>query len=275
MNMTHYVVCIFVSGIISLFTTQIYAEQQINVIPVADVKWVALNPARGEKGPRAGTLWGNLRLGEATGFLAKFSDGFSLPPHIHEETYRAVVISGFIHNDDPNAEPMWMPPGSFWTQPRGESHITAAKKGMQGIALVEIDNGPYVVRPPEDAYDKGEKPINIVPANLVWLNLPNTTVSENSPKIAYLLGSIEEGQLNSTFIKLPIGYTGELHSQGSIFHAVVISGEVNYLNQMPAVLEPGSYFGAEGNAIHKIQSAEKTETIIYIRTNAKYELTPS
>lgn len=258
---------------ISFFsTTPVVAGQGNKVILASEVEWQALNPARGEKGPRAGILWGDLKSEVATGFLAKFSDGFSSPPHIHNETYRAVVINGLIHNDDPKAAKMWMPSGSFWTQPRGESHITAAKKGTQGIALVEIDRGPYVVRPPEDAYDKGEKPINIVPSNIVWLNLPKEDTSENGVKIAYLLGSIEEGHLNSTFIKLPAGFTGELNSQGSVFHAVVISGLVNYSSKEPKILEPGSYFGAEGKAVHKIRSYKDGETIIYVRTNGKYNL---
>lgn len=34
-----------------------------------------------------------------------------------------------------------MPLGSFWTQPSGEVHITAAK-GEENIAYVEIDSGP-------------------------------------------------------------------------------------------------------------------------------------
>ncbi|MGB1801159.1 MAG: DUF4437 domain-containing protein [Gammaproteobacteria bacterium] len=237
----------------------------------SEIEWQALNPARGEKGPRAGALWGSLRTEVSTGFLARFSDGFSSPPHIHNETYRAVVISGLIHNDDPDAAKMWMPPGSFWTQPKGENHITAVKKGTNGIALVEIDKGPYVVRPSEEAFDEGEKPINIVPSNIVWLDLPDENTARNGAKIAYLIGSLKEGYLNSTFIKLPMGFMGELHSNASVFHAVVISGLLNYSDIESRLLEPGSYFGSEGKKIHKFAS-DNTETIIYVRTNSKYEI---
>lgn len=263
---------IVASVVVILSSTSVNAEQKIKVIPVSEVEWEALNPARGKSGPRAGTLWGNLKSTEATGFLARFSDGFSSPPHIHDETYRAVVISGLIHNDDPDAASMWMPPSSFWTQPKGEVHITAAKKGTSGIALVEIDQGPYVVRPPEDAFDAGEKPLNLAQSNIVWLNFPHTDVSDNGPKIAYLWGDVEEGQLNSTFIKLPPDYSGEIHSQGSVFHAVIISGLLNYATKAPSVLAPGSYFGAEGKAVHKITTDKEKETILYIRTNSQYNV---
>ena len=48
------------------------------------------------------------------------------------------------------AKEMWMPAGSFWTQPRGESHITAAS-GDSNVAYIEIEDGPYLVRPVDDA----------------------------------------------------------------------------------------------------------------------------
>ena len=68
------------------------------VILASEVKWEKLNPARGDKSPQAGTLWGDRKGAVPTGFLAKFVDGSSSPPHIHNATYRAVVISGRIHN---------------------------------------------------------------------------------------------------------------------------------------------------------------------------------
>lgn len=79
-----------------------------------------------------------------------------------------MVVKGLIHNDDPSAEKMWMPQGSFWTQPAGESHITASKG--ESIAYVEIDIGPYLVKPTDDNFDNGEQPINISKNNLIWLD---------------------------------------------------------------------------------------------------------
>ncbi|MGB1038277.1 MAG: DUF4437 domain-containing protein, partial [Bacteroidia bacterium] len=64
------------------------------VILSSEIVWEKLNPARGDQSPQAGTIWGDRKGTEATGFLAKFVDGFSSPPHIHNVTYRAVVIKG-------------------------------------------------------------------------------------------------------------------------------------------------------------------------------------
>jgi hypothetical protein len=89
------------------------AEPTSKVVLTSEVNWEQLNPARGDKSPKAGTLWGDRNGPGPTGFLLKPADGFKSPPHIHNVSYRGVVISGLVHNDDPNADDMWMPTGSF------------------------------------------------------------------------------------------------------------------------------------------------------------------
>ena len=96
-------------ALVSIITTactslQVVAEPTNEVILASEVKWEQLNPARGDKSPKAATLWGDRKGSVPTGFLVKFMDGFSSPPHIHNVSYCGVVISGLIHNDDPNAD---------------------------------------------------------------------------------------------------------------------------------------------------------------------------
>ena len=252
------------------------AEPTKQIVLASEIKWQQLNPARGDKSPQAGTLWGDRQGAVSTGFLAKFVDGFSSPPHIHNVTYRAVVISGHIHNDDPAAAPMWMPAGSFWTQPKGEVHITSAK-GNDNIVLVEIDQGPYLVLPVEKVFDSGERPINVDASNIVWIDPPGTSVSSNGPKIAYLWGSLEEGQAYGTFIKLPTGFEGEIESKGSVFRAVIIKGATHYQVTETEVerLEAGSYFSSKGASSHHVLSVVGEESVIYIHTNGMYDIIPN
>lgn len=127
----------------------------------------------------AGTLWGDRNGNEPTGYLLKPKDGFSSPPHIHNVSYRAVVISGLLHNDDPDAESMWMPKGSFWTQPKGQVHITGAK-GEAPLAYVEIEEGPYLVFPAKDAFQSQESPVNVDKSNLVWLDASDVSWVDQS-----------------------------------------------------------------------------------------------
>lgn len=248
-------------------------ESTSEIILASEVKWEKLNPARGDKSPQAGTLWGDRKGTVPTGFLARFVDGFSSPPHIHNATYRAVVISGSIHNDDPDAAHMWMPAGSFWTQPKGEVHITAAS-GSTNIALVEIDKGPYLVLPVEEAFDSGERPINVDASNIVWVDPPGMPATANGPKVAYLWGSMQDAQSNGSFVKLPAGFNGNIHSHGSIFRAVLIKGQAQYQVSETEIkiLQPGSYFSSKGESVHQLSSETGEESVFYIRTDGRYNV---
>ena len=250
----------------------IYENASVRVVLASDVKWEPLNPARGNMSPRAGTLWGDRNAEVPTGFLVKFVDGFSSPPHIHNVTYRAVVIDGTIHNDDPNAEYMWMNPGSFWTQPMGEVHITAAK-GTTNIALVEIDKGPYLVKAVSQAFDSGERPVNLDTSNIVWLPVSEQSIDEINPYISYLWGQYEEAKWSGSFLKLPPGFVGKLKASGTMLHAVVIQGSLMYGNREPKKLHPGSYVGAQGSSEHQLRTTLEKESIVYIRTNGLYKIT--
>ena len=248
-------------------------ENPTNKIGISsDIIWEQMNPARGDKSPLAGTIWGNRKAKVPTGYIGKFVDGFSSPPHIHNVTYRAIVMKGLIHNDDPEAENMWMPVGSFWTQPAGESHITSAK-GEGTIAYIEIDNGPYLVKPTTESFDNGERPINIDASNIVWLDNTQTNwiSTNNQSKISFLWKNTED--IRGFFVKLPENFKGNIYSKGTILYGVIIEGNIDY--QMPNInsktnLDAGSYFESTGNSVHEISTTE--EALIYIRTNDKIEI---
>ena len=266
-------------GSAALLTAQVAtksAKKKQAVVPVAEVKWGALNPARGDKGPRAANLWGDRTGTGACGFLVKFVDGFSSPPHIHNVTYRGVVISGLLHNDDPDAEPMWMPPSSFWTQPAGEVHITASKG--ESLAYIEIEKGPYLVLSKDEAFDKGERPVNVDASNIVWQDSSNTSWIANSAtgaEIAFLWGKPQGDQLSGTLVKLPANFSGKLRSGGANLHAIVIKGQPLHKSPTKAdakPMQPGSYFGSDGEAEHEIASGKEGECLIYIRSSGDFEI---
>jgi hypothetical protein len=259
--------------------TTVEVEQTVEnatyeLVLASEVEWNHLNPKRGDLAPSAGTLWGDRNGKEATGFLLKPSDGFASPPHIHNVSYRGVVIAGELHNDDPNAANMWMPAGSFWTQPKGEVHITCAQ-GAYSLAYIEIEEGPYLVLPPEEAFDSGERPVNVDHTNIVWLGADDLkwVDAEQGAKVAFLWGSREEAQLSGTLIKLPVGFEGKIHSDGESFRAVVVEGEPTYQSGEMAEskkLETGSYFGSFGAGNHMISTTE--QVLLYVRSDAKVEV---
>ena len=96
--------------------------------------------------------------------LVKFKKGFASPPHIHNITYRGVVI-GLMHNDEPSIEKTWLPAGQFWTQSAGENHFTAAE-ASDNLIYLEIDSDPYLVLSAKKVFDNGERSINVDKQNI-------------------------------------------------------------------------------------------------------------
>lgn len=239
------------------------AQAEVRVLTPGEVEYIPLNPARGDAAPQAGTLWGNIREDVPSGVILKFADGFSSPPHIHNITYRAVVISGDLHNDDPDAAMMWMGPGSYWSQPAGEAHITAAKPGAPGVSFLEILEGPYLVEPEPDAFDNGEKPLNLDASNIAW-----SSFGEKG-QIAYLWGDPDGEKLAGMMLKIPQGATGTLSTNGGDLKAVVIAGKIEHVVDeitQPAALRAGGYFASNAQVGHAVTCSNESDCTIYVRT---------
>ncbi len=280
--MKKFIMVVLLLGVIEVnaqtpVTDDIKSENE--VVTAENIEWGWLNPLRGDKSPAAGKLWGDRTKNEPAGFLVKFKKGFSSPPHIHNITYRGVVIKGLLHNDDENAEKQWLPPGSYWQQPAGEAHITAAD-GEENMAFLDIQEGPYLVQPTTEAFDNGERPINVDKTNLVWLNANDITwVSKKSKvQMAFLWGDHENRLLRASLVKLPIGFDGEIKNLSPNFRAVVIQGNITHQvsgENTKSTLDAGTYFGAAENSTHNITVNGDQEVIIYVRTNGEFEITSS
>lgn len=254
-----------------ILSTNVFSADNI-VMTEKDIEWGLLNPLRGDKSPKAADLYGDRTKDVATGMLVKFEKGFSSPPHIHNITYRGVVIKGMMHNDDPKAETMWLPKGSFWTQPAGENHITAAG-GEENLIYLEIDSGPYLVLSSEKAFDNGERPINIEERNLVWLDSESSDwLDSGGGKISFLWGDTNKDY--GAFVKLPANFKGEIEQKNKNLKAVVVSGEGEYNFNRKAenvLLTPSSFFSANSYGDHNIVVGEE-EMILYIRTTGEIEI---
>lgn len=223
--------------ITSLISVPTFAdEHESKVIPANKVKWGYLNPLRGEQSPGAADLWGDRTADTATGMLVRFRKGFESPPHIHNITYRGIVIEGQMHNDDPTAEKMWMPAGSFWTQPAGE------------------------------------RPLNVHKDNLVWLDKNDVNnINAKGVQTTYLWGDTET--MYGSMIKLPAGFKGEISTDADEFRAVIIAGNVQYSSKSNSQnLSAGSFVESGGKFIHSLENTSDIPATIYIRSNGLYHV---
>lgn len=256
------------------------AQNNVKVITADEIKWGYLNPLRGALSPGAADLWGDRTSNIATGMLVRFKKGFESPPHIHNITYRGIVIEGLLHNDDPTSQKMWMPTGSFWTQPAGENHTTAAN-AQKNMIYLEIESGPYLVKPANQQFDNGERPLNLHRDNIVWLNSSNLhSIEAKGVQSTYLWGNTLEKNTqkkNGSMIKLPAGFKGTITSAASEFKAVMIAGAIEYRvagSEKAQTLQPASYVESiaepAGTTTHHVANHTNADAIVYIRTNTPY-----
>ncbi|WP_448249737.1 DUF4437 domain-containing protein [Thalassotalea agariperforans] len=245
--------------------------KQSKVLTTETLKWGYLNPLRGDKSPGATDLWGDRTKNIATGMLVKFNKGFLSPPHIHNISYRGIVIQGLMHNDDPTAENLWLPVTSFWTQPAGENHITAAS-GLTNLIYLEIDEGPYLVQPSDQHFDNGERPINIHASNLVWLQEEQSAIIKGKNiEISPLWQKSTTEHTQGYLLKLPKGKSGKIDTNASDYKVVIIQGDLNYQSletPEPTHLLPGSFVSSAGTFTHHIRA--NNESVLYIRSNGKF-----
>lgn len=252
-----------------LLTSACSSASNINIIKKFEVSFEKLNPARGDQSPLAGTIWGDRSKKGATGFIFKPTDGFSSPPHIHNVSYRGVVISGLIHNDDENAESQWMSTGSFWTQPKGDVHITSAK-GNNTLAYIEIDEGPYLVMPPKDHFHTDEVSVNIDKSNIVWLDSKSLKWIDNgNSEVAFLWGKQKQGEMRGNLVNLPAGFRGSIVTKAKEFRAVVINGDISHDYKNSSDVR---YFDSKGDGKHNISCSSNSDCMLYIRTNDMFKL---
>ncbi|MEM7492498.1 MAG: DUF4437 domain-containing protein [Pseudomonadota bacterium] len=258
-----------------------YSQAQIDSVRVVtpyQVDYVPLNPARGDASPQAEVLWGDIREDVPSGVLLRFAEGFSSPPHIHNITYRAIVISGEIHNDDPDSANMWMGPGTFWTQPAGEVHITSARPGLGGTGFLEILEGPYLVQPGDQVFDNGERPLNLMQSNMVWMTADEfdwIAADIKGLEVALLWGDLSSGEPSSSMLKLPAGFSGKVVSEGADIKTVTVQGQFEHaVSGLPdkTVLEPRGFFGSDEGVEHLISCDAQSECLLYIRTAGKFRV---
>jgi len=143
------------------------------------------------------------------------------------------------------------------------------------MAFLDIQEGPYLVKPTSEAFDNGERPVNVDKTNLVWLNACDIdwVTEKSNVETTFLWGSHEKNQLRAILLKLPAGFKGKIKNLSPNFRAVVISGGLTHqFSKKEAVnqLDAPSYFGAEENATSIISA--KKETVLYIRSNGDFKV---
>lgn len=93
---------------------------EVEIIRDGDVPFVEISPFA-----RFASARGDFTSG-SHGTFGIFGEGAASPPHTHTGTYYGVVLSGEMNNPFGTEEsPPTLAPGSFWSVPADEQHVTA------------------------------------------------------------------------------------------------------------------------------------------------------
>lgn len=171
-----------------------------------------------------------------------------------------------------------MPPGSYWTQPKGGVHITSAK-GADTVAFIEIDDGPYLVRPVEAAFGSEEEIINTDVADLPWVDATSWSSTPGAagpcgapmPCVAPLWGAAGGSDPGAVLLKLAPGSGDEVAPTAGMFRVVTVAGRTMTAGADGEVaLDPGSLV-TSGSAV-ALACADGAECLLYLRTEGSVEL---
>ena len=81
---------------------------------------------------------------------------------------------------------------------------------------------------------------------------------------------------HSTFVKLPAGFHGEVHTHTNDYYGVVISGVV--INKVPdgkdVALPAGSYWYQKGGEPHVTHCISSNECVFFVTQAAKFDYIP-
>jgi len=92
--------------------------------PVTELEYGPTGISDGMHGElTAAPAYGDLANGPHGTFI-KMPAGFVSPKHTHSEDYWAVVVSGVMVNGKPGSADVQLPPGSYFFQKGGETHVT-------------------------------------------------------------------------------------------------------------------------------------------------------
>jgi quercetin dioxygenase-like cupin family protein len=132
------------------------------VVTVAkDVKWTALDPKAGDKGPMLSVISGDVTKKAPIVFLLKLPPDGRPGPHTHTSDDYATIVQGTMHNfKAPGTdEGPAVTPGGTWFQPGGEPHDNHCEASSKDgcILMVYMPTG-FDVKPWVDPAAKKDAP---------------------------------------------------------------------------------------------------------------------
>ena len=232
----------------------------------ADVPWAPVNPEQPE-GPSWVILEGDPSKGAFT-MMAKLGAGFETPLHKHPAGFTGVVISGEVRHGASKDAAKAMGPGTMWTEPADEAHVTACV-GEEDCVFVGRMDGPMAMTP-VDAPSETAK-ATVVPAAEIAYQ-PVNPEQPQGPGMALLSGDQTQGAFVA-LARFPGGMITPEHVHTAGYVGVVIAGQIK--DGEGAAKTAGSYWNNAAQHPHETSCVEGQDCVFFVSMDGAMDMTPT
>ena len=226
----------------------------ISLVEANDVEFTEISPFA-----TFGSAQGNFGEG-AHGTFGIFGAGASSPPHTHSSAYYAVVLEGPMNNPfGTESEPAELAPGSFWSVPASDEHVTACLTPDSECRFFFHAQAAFDFTPLEEMTQERSVDATSTPAaELEFGEL------EPYSAAATVWGDPSVGPFGSILRVDADDDTGDLAYRHA-FSIVPMTGALSVVTSEGVVELPvGSLLEAEPNAAHELRCEAGDDCTVYL-----------
>lgn len=237
----------------------------VSIIEEADVGFTEISPFA-----TFGSAQGNFGEG-AHGTFGIFGAGEASPPHTHGGEYYAVVIEGEMNNPfGTETDPPALAPGSFWSVPANDEHVTACLTPESECRFFFHANSAFdFVQIDAATQDRSSAAASVPAADLDFESLSPFAAA------ATVWGDPDSGPYGS-IVRLDAGDdTGEL-AQRNQFTLVPMTGDLSITSRDTTDdVAIGALLEAEPNLVHSLSCSSGEACTFYVFSDSPREINAS
>lgn len=204
----------------------VFGDMAMMVTAPDKIKWIALDPNAGDKGPMVAVVFGDLSKKGPLGRIVRLPAGIDVGMHTHKTDGWVVVLQGKHHHFGPGQDQG--KPVAWWFQPAHGVHDDVCEKGVDCLLFAYTPGGADFI--PTDANYKepaGIPKMKVTYQGDVKYSPIDPNAGDKGPQRAVAYGDLNKAETIGFFLKIPPGFKPGPHTHSSDDYAVGISGSMH------------------------------------------------
>jgi hypothetical protein len=232
-----------ISAGLAMSSAVAYADVAMSVIAPDKIKWTALDPKAGDKGPMVYVVFGDISKKGPLGRLVKLPPGFAAGNHIHKTDGWVVILKGKHHHFGPGQDQG--KPVQAWFQPANGVHDDVCEKDSECILFAYNPGGADFI-PTDSKYvePQGTPKMSITYQGEVKYAAMDPNAGDKGPVAWQFYGDPAKAEATGRLLKLPGGFTPGPHTHSSDSYVMGLGGSMH--NFAPGSSDKGPSIGVGG-----------------------------